>query len=65
MGTHLMQPMIERCDIEGVGAYLESSKEANLGFYGRFGFEVTRVLTHKGPRGTDGPQQWLMWRSPR
>ncbi|MCU1388538.1 MAG: putative GCN5-related N-acetyltransferase [Ilumatobacteraceae bacterium] len=65
MGTQLMQPMIDRCDQEGIGAYLESSKEANLAFYGRFGFEVTRVLTHKAARGGSGPQQWLMWRNPR
>lgn len=65
MGSHLMQPMVERCDAEGVGAYLESSKESNIAFYGRFGFEVTEVLTHKGQRGTAGPQQWLMWRKPR
>ena len=60
MGGALMQPMIDRCDREGVGAYLESSKESNLAFYGRFGFEVTKVLTHKA-----GPQQWLMWRDPK
>ena len=59
-GTALMQPMMERCDTEGIGAYLESSKESNLAFYGRFGFEVTDVITHPG-----GPQQWLMWRNPR
>ncbi|MCU1393645.1 MAG: putative GCN5-related N-acetyltransferase [Ilumatobacteraceae bacterium] len=65
MGTKLMQPMMDRCDTEGLGAYLESSKEANLAFYGRFGFEVTHVLTHKGAKGAAGPQQWLMWRRPR
>jgi ribosomal protein S18 acetylase RimI-like enzyme len=65
MGSALMRPMIERCDTEGVGAYLESSKEENLAFYGRFGFEVTEVLTHTAPRGAKGPQQWLMWRDPR
>lgn len=60
LGGALLQPMIQRCDDEGVGAYLESSKESNVAFYGRFGFEVTEVITHKA-----GPQQWLMWRSPR
>jgi ribosomal protein S18 acetylase RimI-like enzyme len=59
-GARLMQPIIEQCDREGVGAYLESSKEANLAFYGRFGFVTTKVLTHKA-----GPQQWLMWRDPK
>lgn len=65
MGSQLIGPMVERCDEEGVGAYLESSKESNLSFYGRFGFETTRVITHKGLRGAPGPQQWLMWRKPR
>lgn len=59
-GSALMRPMMERCDAEGVGAYLESSKESNLAFYGRFGFEVTGVVRHP-----DGPEQWLMWRDPR
>jgi len=59
-GTALMQPMIDRCDREGVGAYLESSKESNLGFYGRFGFEVIKIINHKS-----GVPQWLMWRNPR
>lgn len=65
MGSRLMRPMMERCDDEGVGAYLESSKEANLAFYGRFGFEVTKIITHRGAKGAPGPQQWLMWRTPR
>jgi len=60
LGSALMQPMIDRCDREGLGAYLESSKEANLGFYGRFGFEVTKIINHKA-----GVPQWLMWRDPR
>ena len=65
MGSQLMRPMMDRCDTEGVGAYLESSKETNLAFYSRFGFEVTQVITHKGLHGKPGPQQWLMWRKPR
>ena len=60
LGTALMQPMIERCDREGVGAYLESSKESNVAFYNRFGFQVTKTLTHK-----PGVPMWLMWRDPK
>ena len=59
-GSALMQPMVERADTEGVGLYLESSKESNVGFYGRFGFEVRRTLTLR-----KGPDMWLMWRKPR
>ena len=59
-GTALIQPMVDRADSEGVGMYLESSKESNLAYYGRFGFEVRRALTIK-----NGPQMWTMWRPPR
>jgi ribosomal protein S18 acetylase RimI-like enzyme len=60
LGSALLRPLLERCDEDGVGAYLESSKEANIAFYARHGFRVTRVV--RLPRG---PQAWLMWREPR
>ena len=60
LGSRLMAPMLERCDREGVPAYLESSKESNLAFYGRHGFRVTGEM--RFPRG---PKLWLMWRDPR
>lgn len=61
LGRAMVEPVLERADREGVGAYLENSKEENLAFYARFGFEVTREMRHR--RG--GPPMWLMWRSPR
>ena len=63
-GTALIAPMVDRADDEGVGMYLESSKESNVPYYARFGFEVTRTLDH-GRSGRDGPRLWLMWRDPR
>ena len=48
-------------DAEGLPAYLESSKESNLAFYGRHGFEVTGEI--RTPRA--GPTLWLMWRGAR
>lgn len=60
-GKMLFEPMVERADREGVGMYLENSKEQNLAFYGRFGFEVRQRMEHR--RG--GPPMWLMWRDPR
>jgi len=63
-GTALVQPMVDRADTEGVGMYLESSKESNVPFYARFGFEVTRTIDH-GRASAAGPRMWLMWRDPR
>lgn len=60
-GRALMEPVLERADREGVGVYLENSKEQNLAFYGRHGFQVRQEMTHR--RG--GPRMWLMWRDPR
>ena len=60
IGAALLEPVLTQCDREGVGAYLESSKERNVPYYRRFGFEVTDELTL--PKG---PPVWLMWRDPR
>lgn len=61
VGSSLMRPMVERCDAEGLPAYLESSKKENLPFYARFGFEVTDELD----LGAGAPPMWAMWREPR
>jgi len=60
IGTRLMTPVLERCDADGVGAYLESSKERNIGYYTRYGFKVTAEI-----QLPDGPKTWPMWRDPR
>lgn len=59
-GGALLRAMLDRCDEDGVGAYLESSKESNIAYYARFGFRVTETI--RLPRG---PSAWLMWRDPR
>ncbi len=61
VGTQLMAPVLDRCDREGIPAYLESSKERNVPLYERNGFKVTEVF--QVPNG--GPPLWLMWRDPR
>lgn len=59
LGSKLMRPILDICDADGVGAYLESSKESNIAFYARHGFRITQE--YKLPRG---PVIHLMWRDP-
>jgi ribosomal protein S18 acetylase RimI-like enzyme len=60
LGSAVLGPVLEQCDADGIGAYLESSKERNIDFYARHGFRVTAEL--RLPRG---PKMWAMWRDPR
>lgn len=61
VGSALMAPVLARCDEEGIGAYLETQKEANVPYYRRHGFEVTGEVDLPG----GGPHMWLMWRDPQ
>ena len=60
-GQVLMQSRLDRVDAEHAPAYLESTKHQNIGYYQRFGFEVTDEIVL--PDG--GPTMWPMWRAPR
>ena len=60
IGSALLGPVLDRCDDEGIAAYLESSKVSNVGFYERHGFAVTDRIDLP-----DGPPLWFMWREPR
>jgi GNAT superfamily N-acetyltransferase len=60
LGTALLRPVIERCDRDGVPAYLEASSPRSRTCYLRQGFEVTEEFEF--PRG--GPPSWRMWREP-
>jgi GNAT superfamily N-acetyltransferase len=60
IGTALMAPVVERCDRDGVPAYLETAVARNVLLYERVGFEVVEelILPKTDIRG------WLMRRSP-
>jgi GNAT superfamily N-acetyltransferase len=61
VGGALIRQVTDRCDADGLPAYLESSKQANVPYYERFGFEVTGETQ----LGNDGPTIWFMWRDPQ
>ncbi len=48
IGSALLRPMLAKCAADGVPAYLESSKEENIPFYQRHGFEVQGKVDVEG-----------------
>ena len=59
VGTALLRRTLDRCDQEGVPAYLEASTERSAALYERLGF------VHLGElRVPDGPPFWPMRRPP-
>ncbi|WP_328319584.1 GNAT family N-acetyltransferase [Streptomyces sp. NBC_00388] len=61
LGSALMAPVLERCDRDGVPAYLEASSARSRGLYERLGFAFMGTAVQL----PDGPQMWPMWREPR
>ena len=59
LGCALMRPTLDRCDREGLPAYLEASSERSAALYERLGFSVIRELRVGG-----SPPLWLMVRPP-
>ena len=60
IGSAVLRGVLDQCDQDGVGAFLESSKESNIAYYARHGFRVTEEV-----RLLRGPSMWRMWRDPR
>ncbi|HEV3227255.1 MAG TPA: GNAT family N-acetyltransferase, partial [Acidimicrobiales bacterium] len=60
LGSSLMRETLDRCDRQGLGAYLESSNIRNVPFYERHGFRVLAEVS-PSPEFTARP----MWREPQ
>lgn len=56
-GSALLGNVCDIADATGLPVYLETSKEANRGYYNRFGFQTIETVSLKG-----GPPYWLMMR---
>ncbi|MGW2227802.1 GNAT family N-acetyltransferase [Streptomyces formicae] len=61
LGTELVNAVLERCDRDGLHAYLEASNARSRDLYARLGF----VLMGAALDLPDGPRMWPMWREPR
>jgi GNAT superfamily N-acetyltransferase len=60
LGTALLRPTLDRCDREGLPAYLEATSERNAALYERLGFR------HRGElRLASSPPLWPMLRPAR
>jgi GNAT superfamily N-acetyltransferase len=59
-GSAAVAPVLRRCDEEGLPAYLETQKEANLAYYARHRFEVVRKL-----EVATCPPIWTLRRDPK
>jgi ribosomal protein S18 acetylase RimI-like enzyme len=61
VGSAMLARVLERCDAERVGAYLEASTAASARLYARAGFDGTTEFR----MAEDAPPLWPMWRDPR
>jgi ribosomal protein S18 acetylase RimI-like enzyme len=60
VGSFLIGPTLECADRDTLPVYLETTKEANVAYYRRFGFQVVEDLTVGGAL-----RVWTMLRPPR
>jgi GNAT superfamily N-acetyltransferase len=60
LGGRLIDHTLDRLDVEGLPAYLETDKERNLAWYARRRFELREILHPV----RSGPPVWTMWRDP-
>jgi GNAT superfamily N-acetyltransferase len=60
LGSTLIRHALQRCDLDGLPAYLEATAPRNRDLYARHGFEEIGVIQHGG-----SPPMWPMVRQPR
>jgi len=58
-GSAVIAPVLQRCDEQGLPAYLETQKEENLAYYARHRFQVVRKLEL-----APCPPVWTLLRDP-
>ncbi|MFI7321163.1 GNAT family N-acetyltransferase [Streptomyces venezuelae] len=61
LGTALVTSVLDRCDRDGLHAYLEASNARSRDLYARLGFTFMGTTLDL----PDGPPMWPMWREPR
>jgi len=61
VARQLLERTLDRCDVEGLPAWLETTEETTAGMYQRFGFETVAAIAG----GTVLPGLWVMRREPR
>jgi len=59
-GSAALAPVLERCDREGLPAYLETQKEANIAYYARHRFDVVQKIALD-----NCPPIWTLRRDPK
>jgi ribosomal protein S18 acetylase RimI-like enzyme len=59
IGSMVMKPILDRCEAEGIPAYLEASSVRSRALYERHGFAVTEEVSI----GKGAPPVWRMWRA--
>jgi len=61
IGAELIRAELDRCDRDGVPAYLEASSARSRTLYERLGFRFLGSAVEL----PDGPSMWPMWREPQ
>lgn len=61
LGSDVIQPVIDTCDVKKIPIFLETSNEKNLSFYEKHGFKIQHEIVDPEKL----PTTWTMLRKPR